>query len=76
MIRLCQLHRKHVRREGGEKLGRVYEIHIEKARVTMLICGASGFLQRLTDASSGHRIPWEQVLRITDKEIVIANKRG
>ena len=74
-MRLCELHRKRVRRENGERLGRVDEVHIAHGRVTTLTCGARGFLQRLMYAPSGHRVPWEQVLRITAKEIVIADKR-
>jgi len=75
MIRLSDLHGRRVRRENGEKLGRVYEVHIADSRVTALTCGASGFLQRLTAARSGHRVPWEQVVKVTPKEIIILDKR-
>jgi sporulation protein YlmC with PRC-barrel domain len=73
MMRASELQGKRVRRENGEVLGRVYEIRLHHSRVTALICGARGFLQRLTGAVSGHRVPWEQVRKITPSEIVIAD---
>jgi sporulation protein YlmC with PRC-barrel domain len=76
MIHVSDLCRKHVRRENGESLGRVFEIHIEGSQVTALTCGARGFLQRLTAAHSGHRVLWAEVLRIDSKEIVVANRRS
>jgi sporulation protein YlmC with PRC-barrel domain len=76
MIRLSDLRRKRVRRENGEVLGRVHEVHIEESRVTALICGAAAFFQRLTATRYGHRVPWEQVIKVTAKEIVIADKRS
>jgi sporulation protein YlmC with PRC-barrel domain len=75
MTRLSDLRGKRVRRENGEGLGRVYEVHIAESRVTALICGGLGFLQRLTTARGGHRVPWEQVVKVTAKEIIILDKR-
>jgi sporulation protein YlmC with PRC-barrel domain len=74
MIRASELQGKRVRRENGEVLGRVYEIRLRHSRVAALICGARGFFQRLAGTVSGHRVPWEQVRKITPSEIVIANK--
>jgi sporulation protein YlmC with PRC-barrel domain len=75
MIRLSDLCGKRVRREDGTSLGDVHEVHIQDCRVTALICGSRGMLQRFTAAHSGHRVLWEHVLKVTPAEIVIANKR-
>ena len=74
MIRLSDLCAKKVRRENGEPLGRVHEVHIENSRVTTLVCGGGGYLQRLTTTHAGKRVPWEHVVRVTAKEILIKNK--
>jgi len=75
MIHVSEFCRKHVRRENGESLGRIFEIHIKGSQVTALTCGARGFLQRMTTAHGGHRVLWTDVLRIDSKEIVVANSR-
>jgi sporulation protein YlmC with PRC-barrel domain len=74
MIRSSELQGKRVRRENGENLGRVYEIRVRDSRVTALICGFRGFLQRLTGSVSGHRVEWPNVIRITPSEIVVADR--
>ncbi|HEY1961400.1 MAG TPA: PRC-barrel domain-containing protein [Rhizomicrobium sp.] len=74
MIRASDLQGKRVRRENGDVLGRVYEIRLHHSRVAALICGAGGFLQRLGGRMTGHRVPWEQVRKITASEIIIADK--
>jgi sporulation protein YlmC with PRC-barrel domain len=74
MIRASELQGKRVRRENGETLGRVYEIRLRHSQVSALICGSRGFFQRLAGTVSGHRVPWEQVCKITPSEIVIADK--
>ena len=73
MIRTTDLAGKAVRRENGERLGRVYEIRLRKSQVAALICGSRGFFQRLTGSVSGHRVEWKQVLKITGREIVISD---
>ena len=75
MIRTSDLQGKPVRRENGEVLGRVYEIHIRHSRVASLICGSRGVLQRLTGSASGHRVDWTQVREVTPKEIIVADSR-
>jgi sporulation protein YlmC with PRC-barrel domain len=74
-MRLSDLRRKRVRRENGEVLGLVHEVHIQDSRVTALTCGAAGFFQRLTATHRGHRVPWEQVVEVTPKEIIVIDKR-
>jgi sporulation protein YlmC with PRC-barrel domain len=73
MILASELQGKRVRRENGEVLGRVYEIRLRHSRVAALICGSRGFFQRLAGTVSGHRVPWEQVRKITPSEIIIAD---
>ena len=70
MISLSQLVGKPVRTEGGELVGHVREVRAKDDRVDTLICGASGFLQRLSGARTGRRVKWQQVLRVTSKEII------
>jgi sporulation protein YlmC with PRC-barrel domain len=60
-----------VRREDGEVLGRVFELHVENGRVKNLICGPRGFLQRLSASRAGRRVPWERVVGIEGREIVV-----
>jgi sporulation protein YlmC with PRC-barrel domain len=74
VIRASDLQGKPVRRENGEEMGRVYEIRSRGSRIAALICGSRGFFQRLTGTAAGHRVPWEQVLKITAAEIIIADK--
>jgi sporulation protein YlmC with PRC-barrel domain len=74
MIRASDLQGKHVRRENGEKLGRVYEIRLQHSQVAALICGVRGFFQRLAGTEAGHRVDWKQVQKITPSEIIVADK--
>jgi len=73
VIRTSDLAGKPVWRENGERLGHVFEIRIKDSRVTTLICGSRGFLHRLMDSVSGHRVEWAEVRKITSSEIVIAD---
>ena len=74
MIRASDLQGKRVRRQSGEVLGRVYEIRLRNSQVSALICGSRGFFQRLAGTIGGHRVPWEQVQKITPSEIIVADK--
>jgi sporulation protein YlmC with PRC-barrel domain len=76
MIRTSDLAGKRVRRENGDRLGRVYEIRLRDSQVAALICGSRGLFQRLTGSVLGHRIEWKHVLRVTPSEIVIADTPG
>ena len=75
MMRACQLDGIRVRRESGEVLGRVHEIHAEGGEIKTLICGARGFWQRLSGARGGHRIAWSQVKSVTAGELVVADAK-
>lgn len=76
MMRTNDLAAKPVRRENGERLGRVYEIRLRDSQVVALICGSRGLFQRLTGSVSGHRVEWKQVLKVAPGEIVIADQPG
>ncbi|MFL5295111.1 MAG: PRC-barrel domain-containing protein [Phenylobacterium sp.] len=71
MIRSADLQGKPVRTEDGERLGRVSEIHVVDGQVTVLVCGGRGLLQRFRAARGGRRVRWEDVRRLTDREIVV-----
>jgi sporulation protein YlmC with PRC-barrel domain len=73
-MRGADLQGKPVRREDGERLGRLREIHIQDGEVTALTCGGLGLLQRFVASQRGHRVPWADVLRITPREIVVADR--
>jgi sporulation protein YlmC with PRC-barrel domain len=74
MIRAADLQGKKVRSEDGQRLGRVDEIHVKDGAVTMLVCGGRGFLQRFRASRGGVRVRWEDVRRLTGKEIVVARR--
>jgi sporulation protein YlmC with PRC-barrel domain len=70
-MRLSDLRGTKVRTLDGQTLGRVHEVHCEEGRVTALICGAGGLLERLTAKNEGRRIAWECVRRINKKEVIV-----
>ena len=71
-MRAAELQEKPVRRQNGERLGKVDEIHVTaEGHVTAITCGASGLLQRFMRSRRGHRIPWTDVLSVAAKEIVV-----
>jgi sporulation protein YlmC with PRC-barrel domain len=72
MMRLSYLRDKKVRTLDGETLGRVHEVHCERGRIIAIMCGAGSFVERFTARKQGRRIPWECVLKIGRKEILVA----
>jgi sporulation protein YlmC with PRC-barrel domain len=72
MIRLSNLRNAKVRTVDGEILGNIHEVHCDGARIIALTCGPGSFLERLTARSHGRRIPWEYVLEVRRKEVVVA----
>jgi sporulation protein YlmC with PRC-barrel domain len=73
-MRSSDLQGKRVVTENGERLGHVDEIHLEDGVVSALTCGGGGLLQRFTASRLGHRVKWDRVRKITDKEIVVADQ--
>src|SRR4051812_2888632 len=70
-MRLTDLRHAMVRTEKGEKIGRVFEVHCDRGKVTALVCGGGGLLERLTARTQGRRIQWTRVVRISGAEIVV-----
>jgi sporulation protein YlmC with PRC-barrel domain len=70
-VRASDLQGKRVVSEAGERLGCVGEIHTQGGEVTALTVGAGGLLQRFLNSRRGKRVAWDQVLRMTDREIVV-----
>jgi len=71
-MRLSELRDAKVRTLDGKLLGRVHEVHAESGRVTTLICGAASLIERMTTKTHGRRVPWECVVRLGRKEIVVS----
>lgn len=74
MIRVSQLCGRTVRRENSERLGHVDEIHVHDGEVTTLTYGWRGLLQRFLASRGGHRIAWEDVIKITASDIIVKDK--
>jgi sporulation protein YlmC with PRC-barrel domain len=72
-MRLSDLRDKKVRSLDGATLGRVHDVHVDKGRVTALMCGAGSFLERLTGRKKGRRIPWEFVKRVEPHAVIVAD---
>jgi sporulation protein YlmC with PRC-barrel domain len=70
-MRLTDLRHALVRTETGEKVGRVFEVHCDRGRIAALVCGPSGFVERLTGRTRGRRIPWTKVIRIARGDIIV-----
>jgi sporulation protein YlmC with PRC-barrel domain len=68
---LTDLRDKKIRTLDGETLGRVHEVHCEAGRITALMAGAGSFIERLTARKRGRRIPWECVVKVEAKQIVV-----
>jgi sporulation protein YlmC with PRC-barrel domain len=74
MIRSADLQGKPVVTEDGRRLGHVDEVHTKDGRVTLLVCGGRGLFQRFRAARAGAEVRWEDVKRLTEREIVVANR--
>ena len=71
-MRLTDIRHKPVRTLDGKRVGRVFDVHCEGGRVTALMCGPGGLLERFTGKTAARRIPWESVKRIDKDAIVVA----
>lgn len=71
-MRLTELRARKVRTLDGDSLGRVHEIHCEDGRIVALMAGPGSFIERLTAKQKGRRIPWDRVLKIEAKQILVA----
>ena len=71
MIRLTDLRDKPIRTQGGDKLGRVHEVHCDGGRIVALMSGPGSLIERLTARTEGRRIPWECVKRIERDYVLV-----
>jgi sporulation protein YlmC with PRC-barrel domain len=71
VMRLTDLRHAEVRSPDGSSLGRVYEVHCDEGCITALVCGAGGFIERLTNKREGRRIPWKSVGKLDKAGVVI-----
>jgi sporulation protein YlmC with PRC-barrel domain len=72
-MQLTDLRDKKVVTLDGERLGRVHDIHCDGGRVTALMTGPGSFIERLTAKKKGRRIPWECVVRVEARQIVVTS---
>jgi sporulation protein YlmC with PRC-barrel domain len=71
VIRLTDLRDKKAVTLDGERLGRIHEVHCDGERVTAIMTGPASFIERLTAKKAGRRIPWECVVRVESRQIVV-----
>jgi sporulation protein YlmC with PRC-barrel domain len=71
-MRLSELRNAKVKSLDGETLGRVHEVHCENGRIVALMCGSGSLVERWTAKKQGRRIPWECVVKLEPKQIVVA----
>ena len=70
-MRLTDLRTKKIVTLDGKSFGRVHEVHCDGGRVTALMSGPGSFIERLTAKKKGRRIPWECVVRVEPKQVVV-----
>lgn len=71
-MRLSDLRDLRVKTLDGKTLGRVHDVHCERGRVTAVMCGSWSLIERWTGKKHGRRIPWECVVKVDAKHIVVA----
>lgn len=70
-MRLTDLRDKKVVTQDGQSLGRIHEVHCDGGEVTALMAGAGSFIERLTAKKQGRRIPWDCVVKVEAKRVVV-----
>jgi sporulation protein YlmC with PRC-barrel domain len=70
-MRASDLQGKRVCSEDGKTLGRVSEIHLKAGQLSYLTVGKRALLQRFAATRGGKRVPWEKVVRVTQKAVVV-----
>jgi len=85
-VRLSDLLGLHVRTESGENLGRVHDVRAEltprTVKVTGLVVGGVGFLERFGIGAVRHGsrlrshdvVPWREVVRADRRGVVVRDK--
>ncbi|MDX6411408.1 MAG: PRC-barrel domain [Gaiellaceae bacterium] len=78
MRTLSSLQRRKVVTESGDSLGRLYDLRGElsprKLEVSGLVVGGRGFLEHLGVVKRRECIPWDDVVRIEGKRIVVRDQ--
>jgi sporulation protein YlmC with PRC-barrel domain len=72
-MRLSDLRDKKAVTQDGKTLGRIHEVQCDGGRVTALMVGPGGLIERLTAKSDGKRIAWECVVRVEAKQVVVTS---
>lgn len=70
-MQLTDLQDKEVVTLDGKRFGRVHEVHCDGGRLVALMTGPASFIERLTARTEGRRVPWESVVRIEAKRVVV-----
>jgi len=60
-----------VRSADGARLGRVHEIHATNGRITELVYGTKGLIERLTGKAEPTKVAWSSVARVARTGIVL-----
>jgi sporulation protein YlmC with PRC-barrel domain len=86
-VRLSNLLGVHVRTESGERLGRVHDIRAEltprTVKITGLVVGGIGFLERLGIGAPRHGerlrgtdvVAWSDVVRADRRGVIVRDRR-
>jgi len=70
-MRISALNNALVLDSAGRRLGRVHEVHASDGRVTKLVYGPAGLIERLTGRVEPVAIPWSDVADVTATRIVL-----
>jgi sporulation protein YlmC with PRC-barrel domain len=74
-VRVSELLGLRVRTESGDRLGRVHDVRAEltssSLRVTGLVVGSLGIVERLGIARPHDVVPWSAVLRADRRGVVV-----
>ena len=71
-MRLSDLRDAKLKSLDGDTLGRVHEVHADGGRIVALTCGPGSWVERLTAKRGGKRIPWECVVKVERKQVIVA----
>lgn len=74
-MKLTDLRGKTVRTLDGDSFGRVHEVHCDNGQVIALMTGPGSMIERLTARRKGRRIDWDCVLKVEERQILVAPNR-
>jgi sporulation protein YlmC with PRC-barrel domain len=70
-MKLAELCGKPVVGKNGTKFGVVHEVRAKGGKVEALDCGPGSFLERMTGRTQGRQISWQEVLAVTQAQILV-----